>query len=438
MTSYNKLDLKSGIGLVVANMFGAGVLISSGFMAQNMEAGSILLAWGLGLLLALCGANAYAVIATTYNRSGGEYLYLSELYHPFIGNMAGWGSLVLGFSAPIAIDAIAIGWFAKVLGVTYDPTLIGAIAIICLSCVHAFHFHTSKNAQNLLVIIKLFVIGGWVFLGLSKGNHHLPSWQPPEIEKYASIWEGVFQNQFWILYAFSGWNAVCYSASDFQNPSKEVPRAMIIGCTIVGLLYLIINWIFVANLTPASSQVVYEYGNEGYITLAHVLMNQLMGQSAANWVSLSIIIIFFSAMSAMTMVGPRVYAEMAKDGFMPSFMKQKDGRPPILSITLQMVVALIFLYTHSLLEVVKSSSLLLMFFTALSVAGVWVMKKRGEIVSNFSLLSATIYMILVAWIIWYGLSLSGGFKLLGTFFVITIFSLLSVLFKRKHFFHKSS
>ena len=90
----NKIGLKSGIGLVIANMIGSGVLISAGFMTQNMYASAILGAWILGLLIATCGAKSYGVLATTITRSGGEYRYLSDLFHPFLGNMAGWGSLI--------------------------------------------------------------------------------------------------------------------------------------------------------------------------------------------------------------------------------------------------------------------------------------------------------------------------------------------------------
>jgi len=80
-----KLTLWPGVGLVAANMIGAGVLLSSGFMAQEMGPGAILAAWGVGAVLALAGARAYAELARLVPRSGGEYRYLSELLHPSLG-----------------------------------------------------------------------------------------------------------------------------------------------------------------------------------------------------------------------------------------------------------------------------------------------------------------------------------------------------------------
>ena len=89
MSSVKLLGLGSGIGLVAANMIGAGVLLSTGFMAQSMGPGAILLAWAAGAALALCGARAYAEVALLVPRSGGEYRYLSALMHPSLRYPAG-------------------------------------------------------------------------------------------------------------------------------------------------------------------------------------------------------------------------------------------------------------------------------------------------------------------------------------------------------------
>src|SRR2546426_7528229 len=101
------LGLGSGVGIVAANMIGAGVFLSAGFMAQDMGPGTILLAWVTGAVIALAGSRAYAAVAQLVPRSGGEYRYLSDLLHPSLGYLAGWGSLLLGFSAPVAVAAVA-------------------------------------------------------------------------------------------------------------------------------------------------------------------------------------------------------------------------------------------------------------------------------------------------------------------------------------------
>ena len=170
------LDLRSGVGLIIANMIGAGVFLSAGFMAQDMSAGPLLLAWVFGAVLALCGAIAYGAVAADSGESGGEYRYLSDHIHPFLGYMAGWGSLLLGFSAPIAVDAIAVGAYGNTLVDTgIDPRHIGAFSIVLLCGVHAFHLQTSRGIQNALVALKLVLVLGFVALGLSVGSAAWPS-----------------------------------------------------------------------------------------------------------------------------------------------------------------------------------------------------------------------------------------------------------------------
>ncbi len=84
-TDNKSLGLWSGVGLVVANMIGAGVFLSTGFMAQDLRPGTILVAWVVGGVVALAGAKAYAAVSVVVPRSGGEYRFLSELIHPAVG-----------------------------------------------------------------------------------------------------------------------------------------------------------------------------------------------------------------------------------------------------------------------------------------------------------------------------------------------------------------
>jgi APA family basic amino acid/polyamine antiporter len=426
-----RMGLGTGIGLVMANMIGAGVLLSAGFSVQQMSAGPLLWSWVLGMGLALCGAKAYGAVAASITRSGGEYRYLSSLFHPFLGSLAGWGSLLIGFSGPIAIDAIAVGHFANKLGVHIDPLAIGTGVIVALTLVHGLRFQTSTVTQNALVVVKVVLVLGLVTLGLTYGSLDWPTWQPPKADPDASILGLILENQFWIAFAFSGWNAVIYRSNEFEDPSQTVPKAMLRGCLIVGLLYLVVNFVFVANLTPTDAAVVFSY-DEQYVTLAHALVERLVGVGPAAWMSGLVIVALTSAMSAMMMVGPGVYAEMANDGHLPAFLKSRDGRPPLTAMILQAAVAILFIYTHTILEVVRSSSSVLMLFTACTVAGLWVMRRRGQALSASSLAASAIYMALVSWILWHGLSMSGDIKTFGLFSLMLVLAGLSTIIARRN------
>src|SRR5258708_40276054 len=107
-------------------MIGAGVFLSTGFMAQDLRPGTILVAWVVGGVVALAGAKAYAAVSVVVPRSGGEYRFLSELIHPAVGYAAGWTSLLVGFSGPVAVDAVAGGSFPQTLWQGLGPRLLWA------------------------------------------------------------------------------------------------------------------------------------------------------------------------------------------------------------------------------------------------------------------------------------------------------------------------
>ena len=404
MSSTKSLGLGSGIGLVAANMIGAGVLLSTGFMAQSMGPGAILLAWAAGAALALCGARAYAEVALLVPRSGGEYRYLSELLHPSLGYAAGWASLLVGFSAPVAVDALAAGAFARTLSPSLDPRWTGAGLIVALTALHAAGLKASVRGQNLLVAVKLVLFTGFICFGLFAGSGRWPAWTPPA--PGAGFPLAAFMGSlFYIAFAFSGWNAAAYAAEEFREPKRDVPRAMLIGCALVAALYLAVNWVFVANLTPADASAVFRYESES-VTLGHVIAQRLAGPGAGRLMSALVILLFVSAMSAMTFAGPRVYAAMAKDGFLPKVFAGREGRPPAASVLLQSALALLIVFTHDLRQALSNVGAILTLFAALTAAGLF--RARFSAGGKFpkpalaGLLAAGVYSASAVYMLYFG------------------------------------
>ena len=397
------------MGLVMANMIGAGVLLSAGFLVQNLSAAMVLLAWVVGMGLALCGALAYGGLTRAVGKSGGEYRFLSDILHPILGCAAGWGSLFIGFAAPTAINAIAIGQFGATLDLPLDPQLIAVSAVLGLVIMHSIKMRTSRNGQNLLIGIKIVLVVGLVLIAMGKGSWVWPTWTPPGAEPGETL-SNFVSAQYWIAFAFSGWNAAIYCTEEFHTPKRDVAQSMFFGCLIVGILYLVVNWVFVANLTPEDSSVVFAYDNSPEkLTLAHVLMTKLVGKGAGAVVSIMVMIALLSSMSAMLFVGPRVYAEMAKDGFLPKFFQGKDGEPPALSIVMQAAIALLLMFTQSFLTILQACAAVLMLFTVLCcIANLLlpVLRKDLERPSTISHAAAAIYMVTVSWFLYEGVSMA--------------------------------
>ncbi|HLU65001.1 MAG TPA: APC family permease [Kofleriaceae bacterium] len=420
------LDVWSGMGLVAANMIGAGVFLSAGYMAQTMSAGWILIDWLFGLALALAGARAYAEVARLIPRSGGEYRYLSELIHPSFGYMAGWASLLIGFSAPIAINALgAAAFLGTVVDVPYPRALAsGFIALLALS--HGVTLVASKWSQNALVALKVALLVGFVVIGLALGESSWPDWRPPGGSGGFEI--GPFMgNMFWIAFAFSGWNAAIYAAGEFRDPGRDVARSMLLGCAAVGGLYLLVNWVFVANLTPEDAGAVI---GDQTTTLAHAVTAKLIGGPAAGFVSIAVALAFLSAMSAMTLVGPRVYAAMAEDGFLPRALAARAGRPPVGSIVFQSAVSIAIVWTHSVRSALDSVGALLILFSALTCTTLFAIRWRRPDLPRprpVALAAAAAYIALSAWVLFYGVRHRISPQLLAGAAAVLLASLIAYL-----------
>jgi APA family basic amino acid/polyamine antiporter len=424
-----KHTILSGTGLVIADMIGVGVLVSTGYMAQDMSARPILIAWLLGTVITVCGVMAYSGVVAAIRQSGGEFRFLSDLVHPFLGYVAGWGSLVLGFSAAIAVDAHAIGSFLNTLLPGPDPLLVGASVIVTITILQGFDTNLSHRSQNLFVSFKLSFLLLFVLLALVMGNNAMPTWSPPK-QTEGFPWIKVIENQFWIAFAFSGWNAAVYTAGEFRNPGRDVPRSMMIGLVVVGMLYLAINWVFVANLTPADAVAVFTY-EETRITLAHLIADDIFGQHGGQIVSVLVIIIFVSAISVMMMIGPRVYAAMADDGFLPAIFKLRDGKPPLNATLLQAVVSLLLLFSHTLREAVLAASAFLLLFTALTAASLFRLRryKRQPYPSRYQLIASALYILAVTVILVTGLRTAiVQWYAFGVVMVLAILSYLVTLY----------
>ena len=398
-----RLQLGTGVGIVVANMIGAGVFISAGFMAQDMGPGHLLLAWVVGAAIALCGTRAYATVARLCPRSGGEYRYLSDLFHPALGYLAGWATLLVGFSAPVAIDALAAAAFTGKLLPVGEPRLLAAGLVVVLTALHALDLRVSLLTQDWLFMVKAVLVMGFVAVGLFFGHNAWPTWTPPHASPGFPL-EPFMGSLFFIAFAFSGWNAAIYSAEEFENPSRDVPRAMAIGCALVAVLYLAVNWVFVANLTPERAQVVFTYDQQ-QVTLGHLILEDMIGPAGARIMSGFVVVAFLSAMSAMTFAGPRVYAAMARDGYLPRVLIGRDGRPPTGSIVLQGVLAIVLLQAQQLREILSNVGAILTLFAALTAASLFKVKltRKDADVPPLSLLAAGVYVLAAGWMLYFGL-----------------------------------
>src|SRR5215467_5431579 len=153
--------------IVIANIIGTGIFTSLGFQLADIHSGfALLMLWVVGGIAALCGALCYGELAAALPRSGGEYHFLSEIYHPALGFMAGFVSVTVGFAAPIALAAMAFGKYLNgVLGFG-SPGILSFAVVWLVALFHLRNLQVGSVFQNFFTLLKLLLIGALIVAGL--------------------------------------------------------------------------------------------------------------------------------------------------------------------------------------------------------------------------------------------------------------------------------
>lgn len=378
-------DLKRKLGLipttniVVANMIGAGIFTTSGLLMAELNNPLLMLSlWIAGGVIALCGALSYSELGAAMPEAGGEYYFLSKLYHPVFGFLSGWVSFIVGFSAPIAASALGFSeyfcralpaipeWFEASGLMTPASTrkFLAASVIIIFTYIHYHGLKTGSAVQNILTFLKVGLILLLLFAGFASGKGSIGNFSSGEwVSTGFAGWKTAGLSLMWIMFAYSGWNASTYVGSEIINPVKTLPRSLILGTGIVMILYLGLNALFIYAVSPDEMK--------GVISVGGLAMGNLFGKSAEILVSLLIAFALFSSLSAFIILGPRVYYSMAKDGLFFRFVARIHPKHnvPSNSIVLQCLIAVILVLSGTFEQVLTYMGFSLGLFPILAVLG---------------------------------------------------------------------
>ncbi|CAA9425691.1 MAG: Uncharacterized amino acid permease, GabP family [uncultured Pyrinomonadaceae bacterium] len=355
---YETLRLPTLVGLVVANMIGAGVFTTSGFALADLgSANRVMLAWAVGGVIAICGALSYGGLARRFTESGGEYLFLSRALHPLAGFIAGWVSLLAGFTGAIAFAALAFEtYISPLLAFTLPPKSLAIALIVTAALLHGARVRAGIGVQNVVVFLKfallIIFIAAAVFAAKVIGVGS-PAPSAPEFSLTAFAGSLV-----WISLSYSGFNAAVYVAGEARDAQTVVPRAMWIGTLIVTILYLILNSIFV-YLAPYEAVV-------GREDVAAIAAQSIGGQSLALLVRAIIALSLLTSVFAMIMIGPRVYAKMAEDKVFPALFRFQ-GDVPRAAIAFQAVAGVLVVAFSTLKNLLSYLGFTLSLSAALTV-----------------------------------------------------------------------
>ena len=361
--------------VVIANMVGTGVFTSLGFQLLDIQSGFVLLTlWAVGGIIALCGAMTYAELGAAMPRSGGEYNFLTRIYHPAIGFVSGWVSATVGFAGPTALAAMTFAAYAmSSLGGDANPWVLKALAcglIIVLTLVHG---STRRNSGGLQVVFTVLKVG--VIVAFCVGALWLVETPQPVRFLFAPediplLTSGAFAvSLIYVSYAYTGWNAATYLSGELENPQKTLPWILISGTLVVMVLYVALNYVFL-RVAPIAAMT-------GQVEVGYVAADAAFGMAGGRFAGLVLSLLLISTVSAMTVAGPRVLQVIGEDikQLRALARTNKDGVPAI-AIFVQSTLAIIFILTSSFESVLVFSGFILALNSLVTVLGVFVLRWR--------------------------------------------------------------
>jgi len=379
-----RLGLWSAVAVLVGSTIGSGIFRTPAGVAQRIDDVPLfLLAWVLGALVVLCGALTYSELAAAFPRSGGVYVFVRESFGPLPAFLFAWAELwIIRPGAFGAIGITASAYTLRTLGA--DPAavaavigpveiraeqLLGAGYILLVGAVNYFGIHRGAILQNLSTVFKVGALALLVLVGFALGKPAEPI-TGGILSQRAHVGLSPFLlAMVAILWAYDGWADLAFVGGEVQRPQKNLPRALLIGTSIVVVLYLTANLVYL-HLLPIQQMKHAEL-------VAADVARLTIGTAGVVIVSAAIAVSTFGTLNGSMMTAPRIFFAAAEDGLFPNAIARVDPgtSSPVGAIVLMTVMGMIFILVRTFTALADQFIIGIWPFYALAVAGVFVLRR---------------------------------------------------------------
>ena len=368
--------LRRAIGLPAATALVVGTIIGSSIFVQASEITAlvpsplaVVLAWAAAGVLTLIGALVCAELASAYPRTGGVYVFLKEIYAPSLGFLWGWAmfwTMHSGILAAVAtVFARYAGYFVPMGDTATRLVAIGAILV--LSAINYLGVRLGSGVQSAFTLVKVAAVIGIIAVGWALSDPAAAAPATPAV----AIGAGNFLLAVGAgLFAFGGWHMVTYTAEETVDPTRTIPRSLLIGVVVVTLCYIGLNAVYLRVLTI--DKVI------GSSRVAADTFDVLVGPGGGSVISALVMFSACGALNGIVLVGPRVYYQMSQDGLWfkwaghlhPTF--QTPGRAILLQAVWSSVLVFTGTYRALFTRVIYTEWI----FFALLAIGVVLLRRR--------------------------------------------------------------
>jgi len=377
-----QIGLGTATALIVGEIIAVGIFLTPAGMAKALGSPFwLLLVWVLVGGISLCGALCFGELAARFPDAGGGYVYLRETWGPMLAFLYGWMALLVmdpGLTAVLATGA------AKYLDYSFHLSPRGikvaaVLVIIAVALVNVLGVRLGAWCVRWLTILKisfLVFILLWAFVfqrGQWANFSPFVTQRPgslPLIQALAAAVVGSF-------FSFAGWWDVSKISGEVRDPARNMPRAFMLGLSIVTLVYVLTSAAFM-YLVPIARVT------DGQ-TFAAQAGEALFGPTGGQVFSTVVIIAVLGSLAAVIMSAPRVYFAMARDGLFFSAAARVHPRfkTPAVSIIIQALLAVFLVIVGSFEQIISYFFFVALIFIALTVAGMFRLERSGASAADY-------------------------------------------------------
>jgi basic amino acid/polyamine antiporter, APA family len=373
-----RLGLTTATALIVGEVIGVGIFLTPAGMAKSLGSPFWMLAVWLTMgASAIGGALCFGALSTRYPEAGGGYVYLREAYGARVAFLYGWISLLVTDPGVTAALASGLARYVRYLHPlsAWGQKGVAAAAILALAAVNVVGVSLGSGVLRTLAALKLVLLGFLVVWGFSFGRGNWTNLTPFWTQRAGSdpLLQALAVGLMSSFYSFGGWWDLSKLAGEMRDPERTLPRAMVLGVSLVTVIYIAISAVFL-YLVPAS-QIA---SGEAFAALAGKALFGPPGGTLFTWI---VIISVTGSLAAMLMASPRVYYAMARDGlFLPAFAAvEASGGTPARAVMLQAVLATLLAVTGTFDEILAFLMVPTLLFLALTVWAVFVLRRGSSL-----------------------------------------------------------
>jgi APA family basic amino acid/polyamine antiporter len=327
--------------IVMGGIVGSGIFRNPSVVAHQVHTPFLILgAWGIGGLLAMCGAFIWAELATRLPGAGGQYAYLREAYHPVVAFTYGWVLLLVTQTGGMAAVAMTFAaYFRQISGMGWSDSAIAAAVLMALTAVNCLGARAGSNVQSALMLMKAGAIAALVIIGLALGGGTIHVFPLLDRPLSLGLVRAIGASMIPVAFAYGGWQTATFVAGEMRNPARDLSRGLVMGVLGVVVLYLSVNVVCLMALGAA--------GLDRTDTPASEVMRAAIGERGALFIAVAIAISTMGFLSQGMLTAPRVYHAMAADGLFfrrVGWLSPRTGAP-VVAIALQGIAATAIVYS---------------------------------------------------------------------------------------------